>query len=376
MLNLPVLKFYELAAGSSIHVVLSKFTGISERTLRAPGGVIRPSTIEKAQQHSQEFIRVQLAKVGYSDIEIDNWIEQHPSKGKPGALYSDLIYQYQINEGMAFPHTIDFAKKIDELSLRLSEARAKDDFMGFKEAIFCSIVADPVYFTAINEKAGLANPPMLNLFNSANDWDEMETPLQAVIFNTLVSLLAQWDIEFSIQYFPSFSARPCFSMVLPQLDPVARYIDDYSIVKRRGMFWYPVRRLIDMMCCLGMRYQDKCWPDKLKAIDILTNEAPQNLVNWRDGTKKFTARDFSNLWQQLCPERKHSNGPMNANGPWPIFVAAILWQNLLVSITSKEKSIIIFENDYLAWWERHRNDLETKGCVFGETPWPACFKEI
>jgi len=340
----------------------------------------------------------QLAENGYCAAEIEKWIAEHPGNENPGALYSGLIYGCQIDGVMAFPRTIDFARDIDELSSRLYDARIADDLAGFKEKLMNSVVADPVYFAQNVEEMGLATPPMLELFQSAKDWNEIDVPFRAIGLNTLFSLLAHWDIEFSSQYFLSFTPRPCFSMVLPRIDPAAMNKDG-TVSTRRDRFWLPVRRLINLMACIGEfgRSKSKQWPGSIPSVGkIITqvqlngqspefspdstrdSESVQSLTNWRDGTKKFTQSDFSKLWQQLCPDKENTNEPNHPAEPWPLFVAALFWRHLLVvvSTASKQKSIFLMEEEYLEWWNHHHEDSKTNGVTFGSKPWPDCFNNV
>ena len=377
MLNLPVLRYMELAEGRALPNLYSEFTGLSERTFRTPGS-LSTNSAKKAEAYARDFVRQQLDKNGWTAAEIDAWLAQHPGKG----LYSDLIYGHQIDGLKAFPHTLELACVIDTLSSCLIEAWKSDDLSGFKKALLHSQFSAAAYlFLSREEAAQASSPVMLERLSTAKAWTEIDEPLRTLTVNVLYSLLARLDVEFCAQYFSKFEPRSCFAMVLPRLDPNAGNASEGKISKRRGMFVYPVRRLIDLMACMGEFARDHRWPrliPELKQIVRDTKEVDRNLVNWRDGTKRFTRRDFMRLWQALCPPRNDSRGPIHAPVPWPLFVATVLWQYYLVSVsaTSKEKSIMLVEDDYLPWWRRHHEDLKTKGCTFGTSPWPICFNEV
>ncbi len=381
MLNLPALHFQEKSEGRALASVYSEVTGISDRTLRKADN-LSPGTIKKAQQHSRLHVEQQLNGNGYSTEEVETLLVQHPGFGAPGMLYSGLVYECQIEGFIAFPHTIELASAIDRLSTRLFEARQRNDLVGFKDALLNHPVLGPAYFAQNGAPTTQStNNPLLEQLRTAQDWAAIDQPLAAVTSNSLLSLLALWDVEFCSQYFSSFAPRSCFAMVLPQLDPKAGNADAGKIAKRRGMFLYPVRRLIDLMACMGEFARNHNWPERIpKAQDIVRQsyESEQNLVNWRDGTKKFTRRDFTHIWHKLCPDRKGSTGPIRAPEPSPLFVATVFWQALLVDVgtTSKVKSIMLIEDDYLRWWTMHHEALRAKGTVFGASPWPVCFNEI
>ena len=381
MLNLPALHFQEKSEGRVLASVYSEVSGISERTLRKAGD-LSPDTIKNAQQHSRDFVKGQLDKNGYSPEEIETWLTLHPGYGSPGMFYSDLVYGCQIEGFISFPHTIELASAIDRLSTRLVEARQRNDLAGFKDALLNHPVLGPAYFAQNGAPTTqTTNTPLHEQLRTAEDWAAIYQPLAAVTSHSLLSLLALWDVEFCSQYFSSFAPRSCFAMVLPRLDPKAGNADAGKIEKRKGMFWYPVRRLIGLMASLGGFARNQRWPVRVPEVEDVaskTVEFKQNLVNWRDGTKKFTRRDFTHIWHKLCPDHKGSTGPIRAPEPSPLFVATVFWQALLVDVstTSKVKSIMLIEDDYLRWWTMHHEALRAKGNVFGTSPWPPCFNEI
>lgn len=381
MLNSPALLFQEKSEGRVLARTYSEVTGISERTLRKADN-LSLETIKKSQQHSRDYVERQLVKNGYSTEEIQTWLVQHPGYDTPGMLYSGLVYECQIAGYIAYPHTIEFASAIDRLSTRYFEARQQNNLAVFKDALLNHPVIGPAYFARIGAPTTQStNNSLLEQLRAAEDWATIDQPLAAVTLNSLLSLLALWDVEFCSQCFSPFAPRSCFAMVLPKLDPKAGNADTGKIAKRRGMFWYPVRRLIDLMACMGEFAHNHNWPERIpKTQDIVrqTNESEQNLVNWRDGTKKFTRRDFTHIWHKLCPDRKGSTGPIGAPEAAPLFVATVFWQSLLVDVNtaSKKKSITLIEDDYLRWWTIHHEALRAKGTVFGASPWPVCFKEI
>ncbi len=376
-----MLRFLEQAEGRALPSVLSEITGISDRTLRKKND-FSPGTIKKAQQHSRDYVKQLRIEQGFSKEEVEFWLAQLPGISTPGMFYSDLVYSCQIEGYIAFPHTLELAIAIDRLSTSLAEARQRSDLAGFKEMLLNSPVVSLAHFaqTAADWKLP-GTPPLLESLRMAQEWTDADQPLRAAIMNTLFSLLAHWDVEFYSRYFPNRAPRSCFAMVLPRLDPKAAVPCEGQITKRRGMFAYPVRRLIDLIACLGVFVRKNDWPDqipKVRRIALDANEPYQNLVNWRDGTKSFTKRDFVQLWKHLCPDRESANGPIHWPEPSPIFAATMFWQSLLVqnSTTSKEKSILLFEDIYLLWWAEHLEALKAKGTVFGASPWPACFNEI
>lgn len=381
MLNQPVLRYLEQAEGRVWTSVYSKVTGISDRTLRKKRD-LSPDTIKKAQQHSREYLKQQFLGMGYSAEEFDAWLAPHPGNSTQGMLYSELVYSYQIEGFIAYPHTIELAIAIDRLSASLTEARQRNDVAGFKKVLLNSGVVGPEHFARnAAERRQATAPPLLESLHMAQEWAEINQPFQRVAMNTLYSFLARWDVEFCSQQFKSRIPRSCFATLLPRLNSDDSITPGGVVSKRRGLLVTPVRRFIDLMACVGEFVRKNKWPDQIpqvRRIALDANEPYQNLVNWRDGTKSFTRRDFAQLWQHLCPDREGANVTMRAHEPWPLFVATMFWQALLIqaSATSKRKTIYLVEDDYLTWWERHYQELQAKGLAFGSAPWPACFNEI
>lgn len=378
VLNLPFLRYYALAYGQSVPAWLSEISGISAKTLKKPIEEIRERTLLNGAKKSFAYAREQLIASGYSPDEADIWLNSHPGATMPGAVCSAVVYNAQIKGVMSFPHTIEFAIQIDQLSSRLFEARQRDDLEGFKSALLTGFVADSAYYFRSNAEAvAMGTPPLLEQLRTATAWSTLDEAYAAIFGNVLFSALAHWDVEFCSQFCSEYEPRPLFTLVLPRLDPALGKPAEGDVPIRKGMFRYPVRRLIDLMACVGESVRTGRWPDtvpKPKEIDshiVLNGNA---LTNWRDGTKKFLLRDFVGLWKQLCTTRDGRT----AHPLWPLFVAALMFQDLFVKVsaTSRDKTVYFFEDDYMSWWYRHYEGLKAKGCAFGTTPWPNCFNEI
>lgn len=230
------------------------------------------------------------------------------------------------------------------------------------------------YVNADDEWDSSTDPEALSQIKSAQNWTDIDRPWRALVFNMLFSLMACWDIEFYSQYFRPFEPRPLFSLVLPKLDPAAKYSDESTIKKRRGMFWFPIKRLIDLMACIGHCNRNNCWPDsapKVNDIARMTREREQELVNWRDGTKRFMVGDFRRMWEKLRPD---------TIAPMPLFIASTMWQILFVDFgdNKKPKTMFLFDDRYQWWWEAHCIKLANDLSLSSEEKvrWPACFNSI
>ncbi len=143
-----------------------------------------------------------------------------------------------------YTRTIEFASRFYEISFSLVKATEQNNLEEFKRILLSSEDLNRRYYVGVDDEwNSSADPEALNLIRSAKDWIDLEKPFGVLVFNTLFSILAYWDIEFCRKYFFELEPRPLFSMVLPKLDPAAEYINESTIAKRRGMFWLPVKRL-------------------------------------------------------------------------------------------------------------------------------------
>lgn len=364
----------EKARGQKMVVMLENISNVNQRTLRK--SVCSKKTIRKVEEGSKNAILERLNKAGYSEQECNEFISNHPK-----SLYAGLIYDSGIPGKMEFPLTIEFAARIDDISLSLFTAKEHDDLEGFKQILLESDLLDRKYYVGADEEwtSGF-DPEALTSIKSALDWGSIDKPFAILIFNTLFSLMAHWDIEFYSQYFYGFEPRALFSLVLPKLVPAAGDLSEATIAKRRGMFWLPVKRLIDLMACLGYFKNKKKWPDNLlKVSEIVTmieligkNVAEQELINWRDGTKRFMQSNLdSELWPALCPDKIV---------PYPLFVAATMWQTYFVemNVGKKVKKMLIFDDRYQWWWKAHSSQLASDFDLSSDNKdlWPKCFDSI
>jgi hypothetical protein len=368
MLNIPALTIIETSAGQKMPVIMANLSGVSERTFRQTS--LSDKTINKVEEGAKSNIRNKLAESEWPEQEIDEFIKNYPR-----SLYAGLIYGCQVPGKMNFAHTIEFASCFDDISSDLFKAREQNNLQEFKRILLTSEVLDRRYYVFVDDEwSSSADPEALSKIKSAQDWTDIDKSFSVLIFNVLFSLMAHWDIEFCQQYFYALEPKPLFSLVLPKLDPAAKYLDESTVAKRRGMFLIPVKRLIDFMACLGHHNRDKSRPDyvpKVSDIVRVINEREQELVNWRDGTKRFMFDDFRRIWKKLCPD---------VIVPDPMFIAATMWQTYLVEVgvNKKAKTMLLFDGLYQWWWEAHYSKLANDLSLSSEEKdrWPACFDAI
>ncbi|WP_339860053.1 hypothetical protein [Pseudohongiella acticola] len=321
-----------------------------------------------------------LKKNGYSQREVEEWKCRHPNNRMASACYASLVYESQLGKGIEYPLTLEFAFQVDALSQSLNERYEDNDINGFKEALLNSEGIDSdVIAQNVTRRVYEVEPDLLRQIEKGSTWEEIESPLSVVAEKCFLSFLAMWDVEFGTQvYFPSLKPRSIFAMVLPKLNSGLEQVDG-DLEKRRDMFGHPVRRLIDLMACIGFYQRKRLRLDsipRVKEIAIETGIVERNFIDWRDGTKKFRKNDFVMLWKGLFT---NSNYPQAIPSmPMPLFVATIYWQNMLVSVdtNSRRKTLLVVDSPYLEWWQLHYDELRAKGRTFGSVPWPPYFNDI
>lgn len=369
MLNEPVLKFQEISEGRKLPSQLEEATGVSAKSWRK--GTISSKKLEEATNNAKKYNINQFRKHGASESEIKEFVDKHPGFNNASALYSSLIYEQQVQGVMEFPRTIELAGKIDSLSSVLYNAKKSNILKSFKESLRREFFTDKIFWIVEDDFEKL----ILDI-SSAKDWSELDFILKRLTVTTAISLFSHWDIEFCNQYFESYELRPLFSLVLPKIDPVMDELNiGDAVTKRRDMFWLPVRRLIDVMACINEYLRAERWPDNVPSVKdfcISVGEHMPNVINWRDGTKKFKYRDFDALWRAICKENALPN---RATPPLPLFTAAIFWDIMLIQ---KNKLLVtginVIDEEYYRYWAWHKNTLKEKRS--GTKRWPKCLDKL
>jgi len=366
MINEPAIRFIEAATGKKMPSLMAGRANISERTLR--NFPFSNKTIEKISVGSEHHLEKKLEYLGYTVEEIFQITSNHPK-----SPYAGIIYEEQEASVFEYPYTIELAKKIDDISISLSNAWMESDVEEMKNVLMSSEFSTRQYFADTEDNwANEQLPDRLNFIKSAQTLEDIGRLINILTMNCLFSLMACWDIEFYSQYSPKLIPRTWFSLVLPKVDPVVEHHNSKEMKKRRGMFWLPSKRLIDVISCFGLYSKRGGFPDEIPKLSDGSNwrnETEQNLVNWRDGTKRLFYNDFFRLWEVNCKDLV---------APSPLYVAAKMWEIYLVEIDDKSKTIVLANNWYQLWWEKHYTDLTSDLDLSsdGKDHWPKCFDII
>lgn len=321
---------------------------ISERGLRNTPTAKTEEKIILSVEINQRNV---LIKAGLTEDEANEWFQHRPK-----SLYAGLVYDSQTNS-TTYPETIALAAQVDALSARIFDAYPSGDFKRVRTILEEAAFLSSEYWT-------FDSGQNLKDFDVHSERDIQEI-LKTVSWNCMLSILALWDIEFGAQYFKKYQPRSIFELVCPKADVTA---------KRRDMFWYPYRRLLSLLSCLGHFITSDAWPEaplNPKLLVKTCNIDETDLVKWRRGTKRITFRQFMNLWGDLATRKGEI-----AEIPNPVYIAATFWHLSLTRQTSSERTLILASDHYLEWWVRHWKKYEAKGGLKGATPWPQCFTQI
>lgn len=371
MLEEVMWRFVEFSQGKKRIPMLTERTGITGKGLsRGFTRSFRPSTIERARASAERYLNDLLEKNGYTEKERQIWIDNHP-----GSLAEGMIYETEIAGEIEYPLTRNLARRMGELGVAYRKAKETRDLEGAKDLLLSTGWLDARYFTnALAEKELNIRPRLLDTVAAASDWNALARPVGAITANALLSLLALWDVEFSAIHFTRLRARSVFVLLMPWADIPN---DAKEFVPKRGMFRFPITRLIDLSYALAYLHQHDKWPDRrptVKELAIRCAETEQNLVQWRDGTKFFRWQHFQNTWEALFPDRMYGGKPSRVRPLSPLYVAAAIFQISMVKVdtNSPEKEVGIADDEYLYWRRIHLEQFQqTSGATFGDIHWPS-----
>lgn len=368
MLEEVVLTYYEYALGQRRVTFLAGKTGISERGIRKGfENGFRQSTLERAGATAEAGACATLRQAELSEEEIAAWFDAHPR-----GLLSGLIYETQVTEELEYPETIAFARRIDALGGELIRAREADDVAQARSTLLETEWLDPRYFETCHDGSEPEEPaPLMAPVQQATSWQDLSAPAAGIAANLLFSLLAQWDIELCARQFRPLQRRPVFDLLLPLAD-ISRV---QANPRGRELIRLPVSRLIDLLYVMHCYRAHRTWPDRRPGLKELVPAckvaSEANLVNWRDGTKRFTLKNLEEIRKGMFAERSG----LAWQAIMPLYIATVIFQTLLVKVdtTKRGKEVRLHEDDYAFWWNEHLKNAvrDHVDLPQGNVPWPA-----
>lgn len=380
MFQMLFIRIVEWAAlGKPAQAFLAEATSISRKTWDA-GGPKRPGAKARATREAQEHGIQHLRRKGMSEGEIEAWLSRFPetTEGEPYFL-STLIRMLSLSHDPP-AETLALATRMDEMAHEVEREKRKGDFSAYKQALLNGAPLDQNYFADTERELGIGGIPLaLRQAQEATDWDELDNAVRAVTANSLFSLMACWDLECLRQYSPLMTPFPLFESVM-----LRRTHDLQENPKLgRDAIHRPTRILLDLLAMMGdwvRNHQTK----PLRKVRVqqmaiwLESGDPQipaqKLWNWRRGRDNFVLDDLDVVWRRFTgaydDEARIRQIPPP---PLPLFVAARIWEHMLIHTDRKTGSgrFFFIQPWYLWWWEHHLAQLTAKGITWGDRPWPA-----
>lgn len=368
--------------GKPVQAWLADATSISRKTWDA-GGPIRATAKARAAKEIQEHCIQRLREKGMSETEAEAWLLSFPdATDEAPYCLSRLIRMFALSDEPP-PETLALATRMDELAHELGNSKSNGNFAAYKQALLNAPLVDRNYFADTERELGIDGiPRALRQAQMADNWEGLENSIQIVTVNLLVSLMACWDLEFCRTYSPLMKPFPFFETVMLRL-----VNDQYENPKLgRDGIHRPTKVLLDLLAMMGdwIRHHGTKPLRKIQVREMaiwLETGNPQipaqKLWNWRRGRDAFLIDDLEVVWRRFTgaydDEARNRTIPPS---PLPLFVAAQVWEHMLVEIDRKKRAekFFVMQPWYLWWWEYHRARLAAKGITWGDHPWPACVR--
>lgn len=384
MFEVIAIRILEWAAtGNPFQAFLAEATSISRKTWDT-GGPKRTAVKARAAAEMRKYGIQLLRDQGISDDHVEAWLSRFPetTDAEPYCL-SMIIRSFSTSQEPP-PETLALAVRMDEMAHELERVKCSGDFAAYKHAVLNTPLLDRNYFAETERELAVEGVPQaLRNAQIATDWSELENATGAVMANSLISLMACWDLEFFREYSPLMQPFPFFESVM------LRTAHDLRENPRigRDMLHRPTRILLDLLAMMGdwFRRHGMKPMQKVRVQDMaiwLESGDPQipaqKLWNWRSGRDAFLLGDLDVVWRRFTgaydDETKNREIPPP---PIPLFIAARIWEHLQLKVDLENKSmeLLFIQPWYLWWWEHHRARLMAKGVTWGDRPWPKCIRD-
>lgn len=344
--------------------------GVTERTVRnwmASSTVPDAARLAALRLRSRAWFERYLAEKGWSTTEcklLSQGLNECPG------LISGLVFSLQ-GPCALYPESLQLARQIDLLELRLEAHRVAGDVDAFVEELLATEWFGDEHFMNPDNGDG-AEVARIQL-RAATSWQDVILPVTVLIVNTHLQLLATLDLEFCGRYLVGFAATPVFTGLLPRLALNFDSSADVPLAVRRDTFHYPIRRLLDVMACMRATYRHRKWPQRVPTVEDVaawTGTAPSTLTKWRMG-RVFTMSQFLRVWEELFA---FVAAPEQPAAPTPLMYAALVFTELLVKGSREGRDLrftTIDPSAYTRWWEIQNRKLHAEAPTlrFGTRAW-------
>jgi hypothetical protein len=284
------------------------------------------------------------------------FLQQHPDQEEPGV----------------FDGTIARASQLDLLAADLYDLRRSDRLTDFKEKLLNSSIFEGNSSDENNFRERITK---------AADWSTLDGFTRLFSFLCRISILPLLDLEFTSVALPDFAPNPLFLKLLPTLKPGFTFENgEHKTLKSNKMpVIMPTARLMDLLACLEHLSKERSWPISIPSVACLArilnrngkSTLSENVLYKLRGAQYMHVRGFKSLLDGLI-----NKSDISPTLPLPLLIAANIFSFFLPVTTSittsgdSEKTLLLLGDGlYMAWWRRHKCDLEVRGGRFGTKTW-------
>lgn len=376
----------ERLSGRKLPAILEERTGISERTWRnriKDGWSPAPEELANFREKvAANITELMLSKEGWTEEEVQQIITRNPSwKAGIGLPTADLIFWFSPGYGEDYTESISVASQFDVFCHALFDAGKAGDVDGVRKVLLDCLAWIVSYCDSEEEEAEDVQE-LREKLSAANDLENLLEAAKPLVEQLLFLVLSCWDVEFCSYYTNGKTEPyPLFDLVMPRLSPdieiekgTNRFLREGKPPKRR-IFEKSMSRFLDFLAVLSYWHKCRTPPERIPSVNEMAtwfNEVQGRVVSWRDETTHLTASQLSSIWKEAVGLNMDGSYP---GIPYPMFVAAHFFSDLLVREKGKLKSWIVCGDGYKQWWKRNLDRLTAKGLKFGSIPWPKCLTD-
>ena len=289
---------------------------------------------------------------------LSRFLQQHPDQEEPGV----------------FDGTIARASQLDLLAADLYDLRRSDRLTDFKEKLLNS---------SIFEGNSSDENTFRERITKATDWSTLNGLAGLFSFFCWISILPLLDLEFTSVALSNFAPNPLFLKLLPTWKPGVTFENgEIKTLKSNKMpVIMPTARLMDLLACLASLHlsKERSWPISIPSVACLAkmlnrtgkSTLSENALYKLRGAQYMHVRGFKSLLYGFM-----NKSDISPTLTFPLLIASNTFAFFLPVTTSittsgdSQKTLFLLGDElYMAWWRRHKCDLEVRGRRFGTKTW-------
>lgn len=314
---------------------LAKITGLSQSRFRnGASQSFHRSTIEKINQH-----QINLIKENLPDADIQKFPSRATGMSCP---FQDFAFKHQ------FPLLQMLSKEIDTFDqslIQISENPTASSLKNITSGTY--LLDDPIYW--LNDNSN----DLRDTIDECTSEEGLVSIANRISINIFLSFLVTYDLEFcSTAFGKNFKLRPLFLELIPKAHFEISDNRSNLALPRHKRFSLPSRRLLELTHAIFYYVKFQEWPEKPANRRSLQDFSDDMIGNYFDGTKRLNSKNYERFTREL---RKYFENSSEAV-LYPLLVATLFWENLLVAKDNKAKlqSVTLYDGKYYKeLWEFH-----------------------